>query len=231
MNSDLTVVCFLWRDPEFQHRHLFVYDAHYVNVLRSMLARHLTVPHELVCCTDDGDGIDLEVRIVPLPAEALRLGTYNPKLYIFHPDAAEIFGRRILMLDLDVVILGSLNLIATMPDPFVAWAAHPRSKGLFNTSLVLMAGGAFPDVWSDFEPARLDDLKAQGYDGLEQDWVSHKIGAMGTTIPRTRAGVESFTPMQHEPLPVDTRVVFFNGRSSPPMAKCQAVPWVQRNWR
>ena len=229
--TPLTVTCFLWKDPEFQHRHLFVYDAHYVNVLRSMLARHLTVPYEFVCCTDDPEGIDPEVRIVPLPDEAWNLGTYNRKLYVFHPDAAEIFGPRILMLDLDVVLVGSLDEISQRPERFVAWAGHPNNRGRFNTSLVLMDGGAFPEVWADFNIGHLASLKDYGYDGLEQDWVSHKVGQRGVAIPRTGAGIESFTPIHTRPLPESARIVFFNGRSSPPMAKCQAVSWVASNWR
>jgi len=226
----LTVVCFLWQDPEFQHRHLFTYDARYVNVLRSMLARHLTVRHQLVCCTDDPAGIDPGVRIVPLPAEAQRLGSYNRKLYIFHPDAGVIFGKRILMLDLDVVLVGNIDDIASRPEPFLAWAGHLNGRNRFNTSLVLMDGGAFPEVWTDFDPGLLASLKDHGFDGLEQDWVSHKIGGRGAAIPRTDVGIESFTPLIGKPLPGTARIVFFNGRSSPPMAKCQAVAWCRENW-
>ena len=226
------VLCFLWKDPEFQHRHLFVYDAHYVNVLRSMLDRHLTLPHELVCCADDPEGIDPDVRIVPLPKEAWDLGTYNRKIYVFHPDAKELFGSRILMLDLDVVLVGNIDEFASRTEPFVGWAGHPNGKNRFNTSFVLMDGGAFPEVWEDFTPDSLDFLKAEGYDGFEQDWVSVKIGQRGVAIPRGGAGIDSFGSIRSRPLPESTRMVFFNGRSSPKMSQCRKdAPWIEDHWK
>lgn len=238
MNSSLlplTVVCFLWQDPEFRHRNLFIYDARYVNILRRMLERHLRRPHELVCVTDDARGIHSFVRRVPMPPEVRAFGTYYPKLMAFHPDAATLFGPRILLMDLDVVIVRGLDPLLERDDPFVAWETNkipPDRKARFNTSFVLMDGGAFPEVWDRFHrPGALEEADAAGFERGDQGWVSYVLENRGASWPKFDAGIESFTPIQHKPLPETARLVFFNGRSAPPMAKCQAVPWVQKNWR
>lgn len=228
----LCVLTFKWFDPEGRHNNLFVYTAEYVNKLRSMLRRHLSLPHELVCCTDDPAGLHPDIRIVPLPGEAKGLGSLNPKLYAFHPEAGVLFGRRVLMLDLDLVVLRNIDDLASRTEPFVAWSAPPNSRGRFNTSFVLMDGGAFPEVWRDFTPARLDVLRTGGYDGWEQDWVSHVVGERGAVIARAGEGIESYSANLFMPLPNSARIVFFNGRVSPGMAQCQQnSPWVTEHWK
>lgn len=230
----LTALCFLWFDPQGRHNDLFVYDADCVNRLRRMLARHLTLPHELVCCTDIPDGIDPGVRIVPLPAEAKGLAGLRPKLYAFHPDAARLFGRRILMLDLDVVVCGSLDGLVGRSEPFLAWEGPPNNRCRYNTSFVLMDGGAFPDVWTRWDPETSPaELAAAGYrDAFDQDWIAHIVGDRGATVPRSGAGIESFTPNRFRPLPDVAALVAFNGRASPAMASCRRVaPWIVEHWR
>lgn len=230
----VTVLCFLWRDSEFRHRHLFTYDATYVNVLYRMLERHLSTPHELVCVTDDAAGIDPGVRIVWMPDYVRRLGTYYPKLFAFHRDGRRLFGERILLMDLDVVIVRDMAPLLDRTEPFVAWETNkipPDRKARFNTSFVLMDGGRFPDVYERFDPdTSLQESDAAGFERGDQGWVSYVLDNQGESWPKFDHGIESFTPIQNKGLPDTARVVFFNGRSSPPMPKCQAVSWVRKNW-
>ena len=59
----LTICCFKWQSP-IQYRTKF--RAQHVNTLRNMFRRHLHMPHEFVCITDDPAGIDQDIRIVKL---------------------------------------------------------------------------------------------------------------------------------------------------------------------
>jgi len=43
------------------------YSADYVNKLYNMVKRNLTLDHEFVCYTEDATGIDLGIRIEPIP--------------------------------------------------------------------------------------------------------------------------------------------------------------------
>ena len=233
--TDLTVLCFKWFDPDFRNNQYYVYDARYVNRLRSMLERHLHIPHKLVCVTDDAAGLDPGIETVKLPPEVKAFGTYYPKLLAFHPAGRWLFGRRILLMDLDVVIVRDLDPLLDTDVPFKAWETNkvpPDRKARFNTSFVLMDAGAFPQVWERFNGEKcLRQADAAGFERGDQGWVSYTLDNRGESWPKFGAGIESFTPLGGQPPPASARVVFFNGRSSPAMAKCQAVPWVQEKWR
>lgn len=55
---ELTFVCFKWRPVRtgFQLPSVCQYTAKHVNVLARMFARHLSVPHRVVCITDQTKG-------------------------------------------------------------------------------------------------------------------------------------------------------------------------------
>ena len=231
---NLTVLTFKWFDPHFRNNEFYSYDSRYVNILRRMLARHLKAPHELVCVTDDAAGLDTGIRVLPMPPEVKALGTYYPKLWAFHPDGRWLFGPRILLMDLDVVIVRDLDPMVDNDTPFKAWETNKipiDRKARFNTSFVLMDGGAFPQVWGSFDPRKgPNEASAAGFESGDQGWVSYALDNQGESWPKFGAGIESFTPLGGQPPPETARVVFFNGRSSLAMAKCQAVPWVRENW-
>ncbi len=97
----VNVVCMKWGRK---------YGPAYVNILRRMVARNLTRPHRFVCFTEQTDGLDPEVEVLPLPEcrvparpeiEAWRkISLFTPQLGLSGPT---------LFLDLDVVITGSLD--------------------------------------------------------------------------------------------------------------------------
>lgn len=222
----VTALCFYWRGELQKGYH---YGPEYVNTLQRMLRRHLSVPHELVCVTDEPEGI--EARTVPLPAELRRLGEYWPKLYAFHPDGAALFGPRLLMLDLDLVLVGSIDGLASRPEPFVAWSAQERDLSHYNTSFVLMDAGAFPEVWERFDDTCGDTIEALGYARTDQDWVSYVIGDRGARWARSGEGIESYQQVRRK-LPANAAVISFNGRRSPAMKRLQQEsPWIAEHWR
>ena len=119
-----SVVCFKWRARRGPDR----FDAHSVNVLRSMLARHFARPHRFICVTDDAAGLDREVEVVELWNEladlANPLGGHFPSCYrrlkLFQDDAAERFGERFVALDLDAVVTSDITRLLDRDDDFVA---------------------------------------------------------------------------------------------------------------
>ena len=54
----ISVICWKWGK---------LFSPVYVNRLRSMLARHLHIPHRLYCITDDRRGLDPEVGYFAMP--------------------------------------------------------------------------------------------------------------------------------------------------------------------
>jgi len=60
----MTIVCWKWKNSNYQKKE---FTSWHVNRLAAMVRRHLGVPHELICVTDDPSGLDKDIRPVPLP--------------------------------------------------------------------------------------------------------------------------------------------------------------------
>lgn len=103
----VNIVCIKWGTK---------YGSTYVNRLLSGVRKHLSLPFRFVCLTDDGNGIDPQVEIHPLPVtpfderafDARKGGETWRKVGLFQPGLAGLQGDN-LFLDLDVVITGSLD--------------------------------------------------------------------------------------------------------------------------
>jgi len=149
----LSVVCWRWGTA---------YGVEYINRLRSMLSRHLDLPHCLYCVTDDPAGLDSGIIPVPIwPANDLGRAR---RLRIFDESMRGLFGQRILQLDIDCVITGDITPLVNRSEPFVIWRSVPElwygkgsfhqnsenGKGAYNTSMLLVDTGILPTLWGDY---------------------------------------------------------------------------------
>jgi hypothetical protein len=207
-----------------------------VNALRRMINRHYQRPHRLTVITDDAEGIDAEVRIIPLWDTFANLpspyGAHAPSCYrripLFGPDAAKLIGPRFLCLDLDVVAVADLTPLWDRPESFVGLRdpLHPRQ---LNGSMWLLTAGARPQVWDSFDPQTSPArARAAGFRGSDQAWLSYCLPGEATWGPED--GVYSFRK-DIEPkggkLPEDARLIIFHGQTDPWDARAQALPWVR----
>ena len=142
------VVCVKWGD---------LYSADYVNRLFAGTRRHLSdsmVP--FVCFTEDGSGLDAGVEVRHLPARWTR---WWGKAYLFSEEAG-LDGHRVLFLDLDQVIVGSLDGLAHYSGPFcvlsTAGIACELARGGYNSSVMAWeASPFFRGVFVNLTPAVL----------------------------------------------------------------------------
>ena len=126
VSEALTFVTFKWAPPVGYRSH---FDAENVNTLFRMIRRHYDGPMRAVCVTDDPAGIDESIETMPLWDDLASVpsphGAHNPSCYrrlkLFAPDAGETFGPRLVAIDLDMVITGSLNALFDRPEDFVIW--------------------------------------------------------------------------------------------------------------
>lgn len=125
------------------------FSARHVNTLRSMLARRLALEHRVVCVTDDADGIDPGVEIVPLPARHAESPRCRRRMRAFDRTFAESIGARILALDLDVVLVDDITPLVDRPEPLVCWRVG--YAGVFSGSIVLMDAGVLDPLWRAFD--------------------------------------------------------------------------------
>jgi hypothetical protein len=236
----LTVVCWKWA-PRPGYRSTFGPET--VNVLRAMVRRHYPHPHRFVCVTDDAVGIDPDIEILPAWNDFATVpsphGGKNPSCYrrlrLFHPDAAQWFGDRVVSLDLDLVICRDLSTLWNRTEDVVFWGdTNPQPGSHYNGSMMLLTTGSRPQVWTDFDPASSPrrSLLAKCW-GSDQGWISYRLGR-GEAKWTREDGVYSFRnwiQKRRNVLPSNARVVVFHGAIDPWSSQAQALPWVRAHWR
>ena len=146
--AHLTVACVWWGD---------LYGVEYVERLRDSVARHLTTPYDFVCLTDH-DVPDGVFKIIPPkvgPGWWQKVGLFR------------LFGVRILYLDLNNVIVGSLDEVVRAQEPF-CMAENFLSKGFaaHNSSVMLWTPtDRTYRIFTQFDDKVLDELHG------DQDWI------------------------------------------------------------
>ena len=214
----LTIVCWLWKG---WHP---VYLAEHVNVLERMLQRYLTIPHRLVCVTDMPAGVSCETY--PLwekPQVKIKHGSPNcyRRLFLFSREACEIFGDRVLSIDLDCVILSDISSLITEDDFRICYG----TSSPYNGSMWLHKTGTRSQVWDDFDPAispglpkKLLNEKGKPYYGSDQSWLAYKIP--GEKVWNKSDGVYAYSrDIRHKPRPDNIKIIFFPGGLKPWMMK------------
>lgn len=234
----LTVCCWKWKGPA-AYRSQF--SAEHVNVLARMVARHYARPHRFVCITDDAEGIDPAIGIVPLWSDFADIpsphGVGNPSCYrrlkAFAPEMRDVLGARFVWLDLDCVVTGDLGPLLDRPEDFITWGdTNPRNS--VNGSMVMMTAGARAQVYDQFDPKLSPDLTRRvGHFGSDQAWISRVLG-QGEARWGVADGIYSYRvhlKPKRGVLPDNARIVFFHGQVDPWSAEAQRLGWVRDNWR
>ena len=224
----LTIVCFLWNDPKYRFANRYTVD--HVNRLASMVNRNLSQPHEFVCVTDIPEGINPDVRIVPLWDDFRKLGGTWTRVKMFDPAMKELLGDRLVLMDLDCVVTGKLDpLFDTDIDFITTLSSHRRT--LYNTGFFILTAGSRASVWSkildcDNPQKAIDRVGAIGW---EQAWVSLVLGEGEKSWGRQDGVLNyQFDVVRRNYNPEEGMVVFFPGDHDPSLIKS---PWIERYWR
>jgi hypothetical protein len=178
------------------------------------------------------------------------------RLKAFSPEMADLIGPRFLSMDLDCVIVNSLDPIIT-DEAFKAWKNVGRGS-TYCGSMFMMDAGARSQVWDTFHAEDLEfklernkrsrrgnryvhpaALASGHVIGSDQAWMSHVLGpneAMWTSFD----GVLSYTdPAFARPrlgasragIADWMRVIYFHGVSDPSQKKTQRkFPWIEDHW-
>ena len=128
------------------------YGREYVERLRNMVARHLTVPYEFACLTDDQHDIP-GVRKIYQPNANYAKGWWH-KVHMF--DSTLPLRGRILYLDLDVVIHANMDkLTGYHPSNFIGIHDFNRkfypSWNYLNSSVLAWTHGTQSHIFEQFK--------------------------------------------------------------------------------
>lgn len=211
----LTVLCWKWNGWRN------VYTAEHVNLLEHMLQQHLHVPHRLVCVTDDPVGVNCETMpIWDYPQVEVVRGKPNcfRRLRMFSTEAREMFGPRVLSIDLDCMIFDDITPLIT--DHELRITAGESAP--YNGSMILHTTGTRPELWDDFDPDSFHKIMAgtrrrdgRPFFGSDQAWISYRAPNEATWTQEN--GVYFFKHLEviKPNVPKNLRVVFFPGFSKP----------------
>jgi len=199
-----------------------------------MVDRHLSLDHEFVCVTDRPEEIDF-CRTVVLNKETFVPGTRFVKLMMYRADSKQLIGERILYLDLDCVIVDSLDPIADREEDLVLWR-NPnfgaKRRARYNTSIILHRTGTRTELHSCFDKRKHPTILRRQIGGTDQAWISFSCDEVKEAHWTDKQGVYGAGRLRDivdgvgTELPKNARIVFFPGSREPGMAKIQAIhPW------
>jgi hypothetical protein len=220
------------------------YGPEYVNRLWRSVRRHVKGDFKLVCFTENSDGVDEVVDCRPLPPfegvpQHLAVKPWR-KLSLWQASLGEdLDGRDALVLDLDVVVTGSLDAFWEFnPGMYAVWE-NPTKKGsgIGNTSIFRFKVGSHPEIYHRFmaDPEGLYRNEFR----IEQEFISAVLNAKGEQVFWPKGWCLSFKedllpgwPMrwwQDVPLPKTAKVVAFHGKPDPDEA--MLGEWPAQGWK
>jgi len=232
------------------------YGPDYVNKLHSMVSRHLSRPFRFVCLTDDADGIAPGIEVKPIPAVGFEefdqrkpwtFGHGWLKLTSFADPLYDLSGRT-LFLDLDIVIVDSLDPFFDQPGEFIVIREWDKADGTGNTSCYLYTIGAHTDALEHLKqryPRSIAEVRN------EQEYITGYLGRQGkvsywpegwcVTFKRhcMRRGLMGW--FKPPVIPPGARIIAFHGKPNPPDAiagvsgkwyrRVLPTQWVADHWR
>ena len=212
------VVCMKWGTR---------YGPEWVNRLAAMVRRNTTWNIRFVCFTDDPIGIRPDIECHPMPVVEFdpKLGRHWPKLGLFQKNLGGLEGMT-LYLDLDVVVIGSLDPFFAYPGRFCMvreWKDPHLGYG--NSSVVRYFIGLESAVLDRFYATSPEQI-ASIYACKEQNFLTRAVDEVTfwpddwcpafsrACLPRTRI-LRYFTKPSR---PASGRILIFYGSITPASA-------------
>ncbi len=197
------------------------YDVTYVEKLRNMVARNVTIPYRFVCLTD------MPVSCCQTISLKDNLPGWWSKIELFRPGL--VSADRIIYFDLDTIIVGNIDEFLLEDGGFVALGnLHPfRKRNPFGSGMM---------AWDNnkkysFLYSKYNVILHKGFRG-DQDYIKVMLDGDGKEITywqKKHKGVYSYKYNCLNGLPQDAKIVCFHGRPRPIGVK--KVKWIQDNWQ
>lgn len=234
------VACFYWLGDRWGVNERGI---EYINKLYRGVQRNLPLPFQFICYTNESiqDQLDQEITVKPLEFPASLCGAMNlPRGYMFCLDSGLTQGDQVLVLDLDIVIVGSLNDIASYTGDFCVRSAFhdPTKKKMDGDIIGFRPSRRLEELfWDNLINDYQEALQRTG--GSERYWLREVVGNNFSEGDCDRweqvcpAQIISFKlgmrdQGQSDKLPANARIVSCHGTPQPHQLK---YDWVKENWR
>lgn len=199
---ELTIACCLWGDfpdPGWGER--------YVERLKNAVARNLSVDHRFICFSDRLLNLaGVECRPLNPPSWKGHL----PKLYVYSPEAG--LSGRVILFDLDNVIVGSLADMAAYDGPLcVRGRLTPAYNRLPDGDMISFDAGAVAHLWEAANRKDIEDITL-GRERVFIHYVAPHCDQWQVICP---GQVVSYRYQCKAGLPKNARVCSMHGRPRP----------------
>lgn len=242
----IQIVTWLWQSPNN------LFTAEHVNRLYAGLTRHCHTPFTLWCITDWSEPSHFTpgVRTFPMFEDHKDMSVLLPvgpracfhRLALYDRAMGNVFGPRIVQMDLDVVVTGDVTpLLSMRTEPLLVHLQRKDSaaRRTYNPSLMIMDAGVLHDCWAEFHAnpngVKNDALK-NGWNGSDMSilnrWLDTHPPTASLGLDDGVANYWSDCRRERWRLPAEARVVLFYGRrrlGDPDVLKDS--PWIAENWK
>lgn len=213
--------------------------------MQSMLRRNLSVPHKIACITDQPHNLPKGVEAVDMPKPVQGGERKCMRRMWIYSQKAERLGERLFQLDLDLVIVGSIDALVQRQEPCVVWKSDSNvvhGYG-YNPSVLLLTPGARRDVWDAYaeNPKKVEraaelagwwaktnsdqGVSSYLFQGNHPATFTAADGVMAYRVIAGKRGQRGKT------LPPGARIVSFHGPRDPSdLDLQQKSPWIAEHW-
>ena len=266
MKEKIGICTFLWDKPYHKlvngHTTLpadtkIKYTPKEVNITYNMLKRNIDFDFDFFVITDFDESRDIEfnenINIIPMWNDLREFGSCHHRLKLFDKSMKEVLGvDRIFQIDLDVVIVDNVTDIFSNKEDVKFYGLRENVKKFggtfipFNGSLWQTKVGKFPEVFTDFDFNRLQNVKKlKKYVGSDQARFAEFFDNNTTPTWTKKDGVYDFlsdmmmlqnnwrsctggrfNPNFKVPLPKDAKIICFPGARFPQEENTQ----IMANW-
>jgi len=258
LDEQISIVCFYWDDG------IRDYQPEHVNRLAKMVSENLSIPYRFICVYDIKHDFENkmtlfneEIELIPLPESASYLGFLkNPfrdsfpssyrRLWAFSEEA-KCLGDKILMLDIDCLILKDLLPLFEYSDAdFVGWVPNSEYDITYgrrkkkrkkqsqdsqnNVKRIgggtwLLRTGTHTHIWEDFSLQGIQDAKNAGWNGSDQAWLSYKLAKDCEVFPMELGIYHTQDTRKWKTVPENVRIIHFNGIINPWEENAKGIKW------
>lgn len=224
------------------------YGPIYVNRLFYAVKRNLTLPFNFFCFTEKPGGIHKDVNIIPLPMK--NIDGWWHKLYMFSENNP--IDGRIFYLDLDTLVTGNLNEIASCAKGFIVLhdffrIRMPNNKDKFGfgrdavgSGVLSWESGKHTHIWETFAKNPKKAVQSLHPHG-DQKWIERHQKERLYWQDLFPNQVVSFKVHCRSGLPKNARIVCYHGKpgieeSINSTTKVQGynikpTNWVKKYWK
>jgi len=220
---EITVACCYWGEW------CKGWETEYINRLYRGVTRHLTKSFRFVCFTDQLH-LSVDKNIELLPLESSGWLDILPKMIIYNA-ANGLYGR-ILAVDLDSVIVGSLDDMANYTGEFCVRTDFNKNHGPGGDMVSFMAGFGHEKIWEQIikNRGKIEKLTK----GDERLVYKELLNWKEFDYWQTRYPGQYISYKRHikekglDMPPKNARLISFHGRPRP--HECLEVQWIKKNW-